>query len=249
MYRKKRLIESYRITAQTLVALVLLLPLYRFAIAQEMTPVSALEVKYRKRIFENDRFAVFLLEIPPNHASRMHRHDTDMLTAFVWGGETITTIHGKPPKKDRFAVGEVRFQSAGFTHSTENVGTNVFRCVILEFKSSMGSIQATKPGDSHYCNPGTTTASVDENYLFCTPRFCVKKLSIAPAAIWRNQGLTNDQMLIAVSDYELSEKPPGKSVNILKRKSGEVEYLLAGSARQWQNTTSETEHILALEFR
>jgi hypothetical protein len=113
MHRQKRLTESYRITAPPLV---LLLLLCGFATAQETTPISALEVKYRKQIFANDRFAVFLLEIPPNHATLMHRHDTDILSIFVSGGETISTIFGKPPKEDRFAVGEVRFRSAGFTH-------------------------------------------------------------------------------------------------------------------------------------
>ena len=50
---------------------------------------------------------LFLLEIPPKHASLMHRHDTDLLSIFVSGGETKGTIYGQPPKEDRFAVGEV----------------------------------------------------------------------------------------------------------------------------------------------
>src|SRR4051794_37378160 len=126
------------------------------AAAPETKPISALEVKYRKQIFENDRFAAYLLEIPPKHASLMHRHDTDILTVFVSGGETIGTIYGKPPKEDRFTIGEVRFRPVGFTHSTENIGANTFQCVILEFKSSMGSIESTKPENLRYCNPGST---------------------------------------------------------------------------------------------
>jgi len=161
-------------------AIVLLLLLCTFAAAQDTTPISALEVKYRKRIFKNDRVSVYLLEIPPNHASLMHRHDTDILTIFVAGGETKSTIYGKPPKEDKFTVGEVRFRPAGFTHSTENMGANVFRAVILEFNSSVGAIEPSKPPDSRYCNPGSETACVSEKYLFCTARFCVKEIGIAP---------------------------------------------------------------------
>jgi hypothetical protein len=179
----------------------------------------------------------------------MHRHDTDILSVFVAGGETISTIYGKPPKEDKFAVGEVRFRSAGFTHSTENVGANMFRSVILEFKSSMGAIQPTKPSNAHYCNSDASTACVDEKYLFCTPRFCAVELSIAPDAIWRNQSAANDQMLIAVSDYELADKPKSQVDRVLKRKSGEVEYLSGGSSHQWQNVTRETAHLIAVEFR
>ncbi len=230
-------------------AIVLLLLLCAFAAAQDTTPISALEVKYRKQIFKNDRVSVFLLEIPPKHASLMHRHDTDILSIFVAGGETRSTIYGKPPKEDKFTVGEVRFRLAGFTHSTENIGANVFRSVILEFTSSMGAIEPTKPPDSRYCNPGSETACVDEKYLFCTAKFCVQELSIAPGAVWRNNEYASDQMLVAVSDYKLSNKRKGKAANVRKRKSGEVEYFLGGSARQWKNAASEPARIIAVVFR
>lgn len=122
-----RTLQSIESPARITKAVILLLILCAFAAAQSPTPISDLEVKYRKQIFKNDRFSVFLLEIPPNHASLMHRHDTDILTIFVSGGETKGTIYGKPPKEDRFAVGDVRFRPLGFTHSTENIGANMFR--------------------------------------------------------------------------------------------------------------------------
>lgn len=230
-------------------ALVLLLLLCVFAAAQDTAPISALEVKYRKRIFKNDRVSVFLLEIPPNHASLMHRHDTDILSIFVAGGETKGTIYGKPPREDKFTVGEVRFRPAGFTHSTENIGTNVFRSVILEFNSSMGAIQPNKPPDSRYCNAGSEIACVDEKYLFCAAGFCVKEIGIAPGAVWRNNEYASDQMLVAVSDYKLSAKRKGRAADVRERKSGEVEYLAGGSTRQWANAASVPARIIAVVFR
>jgi hypothetical protein len=230
-------------------ALLLLLLVCKFAAAQETAPISALAVKYRRQILRNDRFSVFLLEIPPKHASLMHRHDTDILSIFVAGGETKGTIYGRPPKEDRFTVGEVRFRPAGFTHSTENIGADVFRSVILEFNSSTGPIQPTKPPDSHYCNPGSETACAGEKYLLCTVKFCAKEVSIAPGAIWRNTERAKDQMLVAVSDYELSHKPAGKAARVLKRKSGEVEYFNGGSGGQWTNAASRPARIIAVEFR
>ena len=230
-------------------AILLLLLLCAIVEAQDTTPISALEVRYRKKIFKNDEFSVYLLEIPPNHASAMHRHDTDLLSIFVSGGETRSTIYNKPPKKDTFFTGEVRFRPAGFTHSTENIGATMFRSVILEFNSSMGVIQSTKPSDSHYCNPDSGTACVDEKYLFCTAKFCVQELSIAPGAIWHNIEYASDQLLVAVSDYKLSYKPKGKAAIVRKRKSGEVEYFRRGAARQWRNVAIEPAHIIAVIFR
>ncbi|MDQ3753143.1 MAG: hypothetical protein M3371_00240 [Acidobacteriota bacterium] len=246
MRRPKQPIEGRPIAAKVLI---LLLLLCKFAAAQETAPISALEVKYRRQIFKNDRFSVFLLEIPPNHASLMHRHDTDILSIFVSGGETKGTIYGQPPREDRFAVGEVRFRPPGFTHSTENIGANVFRSVILEFNSSMGAIQPTKPPDSSYCNPGSETACVEEKYLFCTAKFCVKEVGIAPGAIWRDNEYASDQMLVGVSDYKLSYKPKGKAAHVRKRKSGEVEYFTGSSTRQWTNAASGPARIIAIVFR
>ena len=246
MRRPKQLTESRPMAAKVLT---LLLLLCASAVAQETAPISALEVKYRKQIFKNDRFSVFLLEIPPRHASLMHRHDTDMLSIFVAGGETKGTIYGRPPKEDRFAVGEVRFRPAGFTHSTENIGANVFRSVILEFNSSAGAIQPAKPPDSSYCNPGSETACASEKYLLCTVKFCAKEVSLAPRAIWRDSGSAGDRLLVAVSDYELSLKPEGKAARVLKRKSGEVEHFTGGSGGQWTNAASRPARIIAVEFR
>lgn len=242
-------LQSIESPSRVIKAAILLLLLCAFGAAQETTPISALEVKYRKQIFKNDRVSVFLLEIPPNHASLMHRHDTDILSIFVAGGETKGTIYGKPPKEDKFTVGEVRFRPKGFTHSTENIGANAFRSVILEFTSSMGAPESNKPPDSRYCNPGSETACVDEKYLFCTAGFCVQELSIAPGAVWRNNEYVSDQMLVAVSDYKLSNKPKGKVTNVRKRKSGEVEYFPRGSARQWKNADSKSARIIAVVFR
>jgi len=230
-------------------AAVLLLLLCTLAAAQETTPISALEVRYRKQVFKDVRVSVFLLEIPPNHASLMHRHDTDLLTVFVAGGETRGTIYGKPPKEDRFAVGEVRFRPAGFTHSTENVGADTFRAVILEFNSPTGATQPARPPDSRYCNPGSATACVFEKYLFCTATFCVQEISIAPGAVWRDNASASDRLLVAVSDYKLSSKRKGRAAHVLERKSGEVEYFRGGPARQWTNAAGAPARITAVIFR
>ena len=246
MRRPKQLVESRPVAAKVLT---LLLLLCASAAAQQTAPISASEVKYRRQVLKSDRFSVFLLEISPKHASLMHRHDTDILSIFVSGGETKGTIHGSPPKEDRFAVGEVRFRPAGFTHSTENIGASVFRSVILEFNSPVGAIQPTKPPDSLYCNPGSETACAGEKYLLCTAKFCVKEVSIAPGAVWRNSEYAKDQLLVAVSDYKLSYKPGGKASRVLKWKSGEVEYFTGGSGGQWTNAASGPARIISVEFR
>ena len=56
-----------------------------------------------------------------------------MLSVFVNGGRTRASFNGAAPVEDSFTPGDVRFRSAGFTHSTENIGTGRFLSVIFEF--------------------------------------------------------------------------------------------------------------------
>ena len=226
----------------------LLLLLCAIAAAQDTKVISARDVEYHKQIYEDPRFLVFLLQIPPNHASLMHRHDTDMLSVFVSGGVTKSTIYGKPTVPDSFRAGDVRYRAGGFTHATENTGTTMFRAVILEFNSPAGEANADKPADVHNCKAGEATTCVDEKYLFCTAKFCVEDVSIAPGAIWHDREFARDQMMIAVSDYSLSYKQGGKASNTRWRKSGEADYLSGGAEREWTNNGSLPAHFVTVIF-
>ena len=236
MHKEKRRMGSAASAAALLATFVLQCGI---SLAQDAEPISSLEVKLRKQILKNERLSAYLLEIPPNQATLMHRHDTDLLSVFVSGGDTRSTIAGMPPKEDTFAVGAVRFRPAGFTHSTENIGASVFRSVVVEFSASMGVIEADKPEDSHYCNAGTKSACVDMKYLFCTAKFCVQDISIAPGAVWRKDN-SSDQLLVAVSDYRFSSRT---------QKSGEVEYISAGSTKHWKNINGKTARVVDVVFR
>ena len=153
------------------------------ASAQQRAPISADEVTLRHKIYGNERLTVFLLDIPPGQATLAHRHARDMLSVFVSGGRTRASFNGAPTVEDTFAAGDVRFRAAGFTHSTENVGTERFTSVIFEFASSQGEpVPSTLPA-THMCNPGSTTACVDVRSLFCTARFCVDDLRMAAGAV------------------------------------------------------------------
>jgi hypothetical protein len=215
--------------------------------AQDSKTISSLEVKYRRQIFKAENFSVYLLEIPPNHASLMHKHETDILSIFVSGGITKGTIFGNPPKEDRFQIGDVRFRSAGFTHSTENIDKNMFRSVIFEFNDSMGTINPSKPSDLRYCSRKSETACTEEKYLLCTTKMCVKEIDLAPEAVWKNSEYIKKQMLVAVTDYRLFSDE-NKSKKIIKRKSGEVEYFNGEARLEWENASKNSVRLIVVTF-
>src|SRR4026208_1474293 len=75
----------------SLVALGFVTPSPAQSTSPSAEPIPASEVKYRHPILETSRFTAYLLEIPPHHATLMHRHDRDILSVFVSGAKTTST--------------------------------------------------------------------------------------------------------------------------------------------------------------
>jgi hypothetical protein len=227
--------------------LVLTLSVAGFA-TQQHAPISADEVTLRHRIYGDGRVTIFLLDIPPGQATLLHRHDRDMLSVFANGGRTRASFNGSAPVEDSFTPGDVRFRSAGFTHSTENIGTDRFLSVIFEFAESQGPRASAVRPATHICNPDGRTGCIDEKPLFCTSRFCVDDLMMAPGAVRPAGGTTNDQILVAISGYTFAEDVPGTAAAVHTRKSGEIEAMAAGPARRWTNA-GDAAHLVVVTVR
>lgn len=215
---------------------------------QVPTPIPDSEVPQRKEILRNHRVTVSLLELAPREATPMHQHDHDMLAVFVDGGRTRNTVLGRKTAGDKMAMGEVRFLSAGYAHATKNIGVGRFRVVIVEFSDPQGKMEEVGTA-SHYCNPDSTTACVDEKQLFCTEKVCVEDVTIAPGAITTKHGHTTDHMLVAVSDYELTDRVEGKGIVVRTRKSGEIEYIPAGITHRITNTGQTPARFTVIVWR
>jgi hypothetical protein len=126
-----------------------------------------------------------------------------------------------------------RFGKAGYAHATKNEG-QVPRVVIVEFANPQGKTE--KVGiPSHYRNPRSATARVDERDRICTTKVCFEDMVLATGAVTTKFGHTSDQMLVAVSDYELADQIEGKGAVVRTRESGQVEYFAAGITHRLTN--------------
>jgi hypothetical protein len=209
-------------------------------------PIPASEVKYRHSVLETSRFIAYLLEIPPHHATVMHRHDRDILSVFVSGAKTTSTFHGREPVTDAIPSGESRFRSAGFTHATRNDDSVVFRSVILEFSQPQGALRA-QSDEQTYCNEGSLTACVTEKRQLCTERFCVTEIHMAPAAIRKGSAGAASYALIAVNDCELSIGARDVAP-VHAYRSGDIQDLESAST-SWTNSGRAEAHVVVVNFR
>lgn len=217
-------------------------------LAQQTVPIPAEEVTLRKQIYEDARVRIFLLDIPPGHATLLHRHDRDMLSIFVSGGKTRAVFDDRAPVDDTFAVGDVRFRAAGFTHSTENRDSANFLSVIFEFVERQGERMAPTRPAMRTCAVGDS-ACVDEQPRLCTARFCVDELTMAPGAVKADAAPTMERILVPVSGYSLVEQAEGGATIVHTKKRGEVEFIAGGPPRRWTNSTSTPAHFIVVAFR
>ena len=230
-------------------AVLVLLVLSALSAAQKPAPVPDSSVEQRRVIFNNPRVTVTRFDFAPGEAIPMHQHAHDILAVFIDGGRLRETVQGHKPSDEKMYAGEVRFHPQGYAHATRNLEVEPFRVAVVEFADPQGSLEKMKPKKTHYCNPGSKTACVDEIDLFCTAKVCVEEVTIAPGAVTTKHSHTTDHMLVAISDYELTDKVEGKGTVVRTRKSGEVEYIPAGITHQLSNSGKQPAHFVVVLWR
>jgi quercetin dioxygenase-like cupin family protein len=214
---------------------------------QSTAPASETQNPQRKEILKNSHVTVITREFAPNESEPMHHHDHAALLIFLTSGRGKNQIQGKDATVDKYAAGDVRFIPAGYTHSATSEGPGPLKIVLVEFADPQGKMVPDK-GESRTCNPGTKNC-VDEKYLFCTSKVCVEDVTMAPGAVSTRHGHTTDHMLVAISDYEISDAVEGKGTVKRTRKSGEVEYIPAGITHRLTNAGTQPAHFIVVLWR
>jgi len=90
---------------------------------------------------------------------------------------------------------------------------------------------------------------VDEKYLFCTDKFCVEDVTMDPGAMSTKHSHSTDHMLVAVTDYQLTDVIVGKPKKVRTKKAGEVEYIPAGITHQLTNTGAAKARFVVIAFK
>ena len=215
--------------------------------AQTAVPVEA--EPHHKTLLQNDRVRVFLAEIPPHQQTGLHRHSRDYLAIELVDGRITNSREGVAPVEQRFHAGDLHVAKAGFSHVVRNDADTLFRSTDIEFTEPQGDVQPSKQPPSRYCNPGSKTACVTETYVLCTAKVCVSDVTLGEGAKTTRHTHTTDHMLVAVTDYELTDQVEGKGQIVRTQKSGGVEYVPAGITHQLVNTSKGPVRFIVVVFR
>lgn len=223
-----------------------LLTLCVMCAGQDPAPRRVSEIPH-KQILQNHKVTVSMMELAPGEATPMHQHDQDMISVYITGGRTRNTQFAHKTAADRTVPGEVRLRPAGYSHTIQNIGKEPYRVVMVEFADPQGTIK--KMGtSSHSCSPDKSTC-IDEKNLFCTAKVCVQDVIMAPGTATSRHTHATDHMMIAISDYELTDEAEGKPANVRASKSGEVEFIPAGLTHRLKNTGKAPAHFTVIVWR
>ena len=200
-----------------------------------------------QKIFNNHRVTVSTLELAP-HESAPKQHAHDLLAVFITPGRIQNTLLNHKLLTDKVDAGEVRYSKGGSPLEITNEGDATMRMVVVEFAEPQGKVERLGT-TSHTCDPGSTTACWDEHNLFCSAKVCVEDVVIAPGTVTHKHSHATDHMMIAISDYELTDEVEGKDTVVRSRKTGEIEYIPAGITHQITNTGKAAAHFTVILWR
>jgi quercetin dioxygenase-like cupin family protein len=119
--------------------------------------------------------------------------------------------------------------------------------VIVEFADAQGKLKNIEK-KSQTCTPDKESC-VMENELFCTDKVCVEDVVMAPHSVTVKHSHATDHMLIAVSDYQLSDEVDGKGTVARVHKSGDAEYIPAGITHRLTNAGTEPAHFAVIVWK
>lgn len=224
-----------------------LLLLCTICVGQDPAPRTISAIPH-KEILQNPKVTVSMMELAPGEATPMHQHDRDMLSVYVSGGRTRNTQFSRKSAADKTEPGQVRFRPAGYSHAVENVGKEPYRLVMVEFADPQGKIKNIGTS-SHRCNPEKSTACIDEKNLFCTAKVCVQDVVMAPGAATSKHSHATDHMIVAISDFEMTDEAEGKEPSARNYKNGEVIYIAAGLKHRLTNTGKTPAHFTVIVWR
>lgn len=216
-------------------------------LAQSAIPVE--QEPHHHQVFQNQKVRAFVSELAPRETMPAHLHARDYITVMLLNAQITVTAKGQKPQPQHFTAGAVRYTRAPLVHTVRNDAPAPFRAVEIEFTDQQGASTPSKQAPSHYCNPGSKTACVDEKYLFCTEKICVSDVTMGEGAITTKHSHATDHMLVALTDYRLADDVEGKGANVRAEQSGGVEYLNAGITHQLKNISQHPIRFLVIVWK
>ena len=202
-----------------------------------------------KQILKNSKVEVSRVEVAAGESLPQNGRGHDSVTVFVTTPQARHKLLGKtvPGFGGGVEEGDVWFHSAGAADAGEHKDKGPLSAVVVEFVDAQGKTKNVGK-KSQTCVPDKQ-ACIEEKELFCTEKVCVEDVTMAPGAMSMRHSHATDHMLVAISDYQLTDEVEGRGTVVRTKQAGEVEYIPAGITHQLKNTGQAPARFAVIVWR
>ena len=233
-------------------ALLLILLLSTFLLAQSPKEVEITAEPSHHQIFQNDQVRVFYVDVAPGAGTLTHWHRHDYVFVTLGPTEIINAVEGKAPIPQKLADGDTRLVPGNFAHHVHDTAPTDFRNVTVEILQDEKLRQSTASWDEDrsldILEGGT------KQILWIKEGIRATEFELQQAAAVPSSPHSHPLLLVAVSDFDLFlQDPRTHSSNEPKPAakhfaSGSAIWLAPGFSRPLTNAGHSIAKFVTLEF-
>jgi quercetin dioxygenase-like cupin family protein len=226
----------------------LMLLLVTAALAQ--APSRAVDVSaepLHKLIFSNEFTRVFRVELASGQSTQWHHHAHDYVVVHLSEAQVGDELQGGPAARQTAQFGQVGFTAGGITHRVTNQGAAPFHVLAIEILKKK-PVRARKPSQTSErgLEIGNST-SVDT--ILDNDEVRVTETLLAPGATLEKHRHRWPYLVVALSDMELHDRPPGRPASRLRVRTGDSRWAPAGVTHALMNMGRQQARFLVVDFK
>jgi quercetin dioxygenase-like cupin family protein len=227
--------------------LLFLLFLAPFLFAQTATEVEITAEPSHHLALENEEVRVFKVDVAPQAATLMHRHDHDYIFVTLGAAHVSNELEGKPPVDLKLSDGEARFVPGHFAHVARNLAEQPFRNVTIELLQDERRRQLPSPWGSVESGE-TTFRGGRSRILFVKDGVRVSEINLEAGATVPSHHHDRPHLVVALTDLNLRSVVAGKGAMAAQIQSGDIRWVAGGYTHTLTNTGKSPARFLTVEF-
>ena len=187
--------------------------------AQEQSVIPLKLEPHHHLVLHNDYVNVYSVQVAPHDSVLLHKHDLDAISISMSNSEITVRAPGKPDSQQKVVNGQLRFQSAGYVHSTSIDGETPYRNVTVELlapqqspRNLCATVIAGQPMNCPESSAQADAHGLSEQSQFQTNQTKVTLIRILPLQSATLDSESLSQLIVVLNDVEIPDNKnnPGK---------------------------------------
>ncbi len=222
-----------------------------FATLAQQQSVEIISEPSHHLVMENAYVRVFDVTVAPKATTLVHRHNNDYVFVTLGDSDVISARPGEKPAALLLKDGEIRFTPGKFAHAAINQSDKPFHNITIELLKPATQVKSCN-GDcpQKICTingGGLNTRCPELEREIKSAQWNMSLFRIPPSSEIQVDSQDSDELLVAVSDLELSQLLNGEH-RLTVLNPGKLTWLPAGATPVLKNDTPSPAKYVVLKF-